>query len=82
LQQDGSMQVFEWLALALQGTDVNNPVSERQADEIFALVLSALTQSALMVIACVHIIDHSEAIAKQLDALAPNRAPASPTGAL
>ena len=67
-----SVQVVNWLLFALQGADaLEDPVTERQQDENVALIVSALLQSMLLVISVVYILDNTEAVAKQLEALAP-----------
>lgn len=66
------MQADQWLFLILQGSDaLDNPRTERQQDELFGLLVSALVQSMLLVVAVVYILDNTENVAKQLEALAP-----------
>ena len=76
---NASMQVMQWLGFALRGTDaLQQPATERQADEVFALVASALVQSFIMVISWVYIVDSCEAVAKRLEEAAPGAVPQSP----
>jgi hypothetical protein len=77
------LQTFEWLAFALRGADfLDNPATEVQQDEVFALILSALVQSFLMVVSWTYVMDNSERVARQLDAAAPRARAAADEGAL
>ena len=76
---------MQWLAFALRGTDaLTNPHTAKEQDEVFAIVISALLQSFLMVVSWVYVIDNCERVAKQLEAAAPqgrSDAEANGTGA-
>jgi hypothetical protein len=73
------LQMMWWIAVTLKTDrkymkDQQHP-GEREQDELAILGISALVQAFLYVVAAVYVVDHSEYVAKRLEAAAP-RAPA------
>ena len=74
------LQTMYWITFALDtdGTyqaDPENP-GEKEQEEILVLLISALLQAFLYIMAAVYVVDGAEYVAKRLEAAAP-RAPAA-----
>lgn len=74
------VQTMFWISYALDTdrsyqSDPENP-GEKEQEEIFVLLLSALLQAFLYIMAAVYVVDNAEYVAKRLEAAAP-RPPAA-----